>query len=135
MPWGKWLTGLDRRRFMALSIRLNLGLGNQEVHKGLLRLLLKASYADKGQAPIVPIAAGDRWRPAPMRDAWPCAGLRLDLCRRLAEIRALALACVGRFDPQAPVACSEELVRGIRGADLEIFPCLPKGQNGRRSQY
>jgi proline iminopeptidase len=31
------------------------------------------------------------------------------------------LICVGRFDPQAPAPCSEELAAGIPGSRLVIF--------------
>jgi len=121
MPWGDWLTGLDRWRFMVLGMRLNLGLGNLAVHKQLLQLLWKASYADKRQAPQVVIEADNRHRPAPVRDAWPREVLRLDYRARLGEIHAPTLICVGRSDPQAPVLRSEELAAGIQGSRLEIF--------------
>ncbi len=121
MPWGNWLTGRDRWRFIILGMRLNLGIGNLAVHKQLLRLLWKASYADKRQIPEIALAPDDHRQPAPVRDAWPRVALRLDYRDRLAEIRVPTLICVGRFDPQAPVPCSEELARGIAGARLEIF--------------
>jgi pimeloyl-ACP methyl ester carboxylesterase len=46
---------------------------------------------------------------------------RLDYRARLSEIRVPALIVAGRFDPQAPVLCSEEIARGIPGAQLIIF--------------
>ena len=121
MPWGKRLMGLDRWRFTALGMRLNLGMGNLAVHKQLLALLWKASYADKRRTPQVVIEADDRRRPAPVRDSWPRTVLRLDYRTRLGEIRAPTLICVGRFDPQAPAPCSEELAAGIPGSRLVIF--------------
>jgi len=121
MPWGNWLTGLDRWRFMFLGLRLGLGIGNLAVHKRLRGLLWKASYADKRLVPGSEIDVGDNRRPAPVRDSWPRVALRIDYGQRLGEIRAPTLVCVGRFDPQAPVPCSEELARGIPGARLAIF--------------
>ncbi len=121
MPWGRWLTGIDRWRFMWLGLRLSLGHGNLAVHKQLQHLLAKASYADSRQAPAVVIAPGDRRLPAPRRDTWPRTARTLDYRSRLGEIASPTLVCVGRHDPQAPVPCSQELVEGVRGAQLHVF--------------
>jgi pimeloyl-ACP methyl ester carboxylesterase len=123
MPWGRWLTGLDRWRFTFYGMRLNLGMGNLEVHKRLRRLLDKASYHDKRLIPITEIADGDNHRPAPVRDRWARVVMtqRLEYRERLGDIRAPTLVCVGRFDPQAPVGCSQEPAQSIPGARLEIF--------------
>jgi pimeloyl-ACP methyl ester carboxylesterase len=117
MPWGSWLTGLDRWRFTFYGMRLNLGPGNLEVHKRLRRLL------DKSLIPVTEIEDGDNRRPAPVRDRWTRVVMtyRLDYRERLGEIRAPTLICVGRFDPQTPVGCSQELAQGISRARLEIF--------------
>jgi pimeloyl-ACP methyl ester carboxylesterase len=124
MPWGNWLTGLDRFRFVYWGLRLSWGLGgNLALHKQMLQLLTHASYADKSLIPRVAIEKGDRHRPAPVRDVWPRTifAQRLDYRARLSEIRVPALIGVGRHDPQAPVGCSEELAQGIPGARLVIF--------------
>ena len=46
---------------------------------------------------------------------------RLDYVPRLAQIAAPTLIMCGRYYPQYPPACSEELARHIKGAELIIF--------------
>ncbi len=46
---------------------------------------------------------------------------RLDYQTQLGEIRMPTWVGVGRYDPQTPVACSEDLAQGIPGACLTIF--------------
>ena len=124
LPWGNWLTGRDRFRYIYWGFRLSWGLGgNLALHKRMLQLLSDASYADKSLAPRVRIDEGDRHRPAPVRDVWPRTifAQRLDYRTRLGEICVPALIGVGRHDPQAPVGCSEELAQGIPSARLVIF--------------
>jgi pimeloyl-ACP methyl ester carboxylesterase len=124
MPWGNWLTGLDRWRFAYWGFRLGWGIaGNLAIHKRLAQLLAEASYANKALVPRIQIAPGDQHRPAPVRDSWPRTVFmsRLDYRARLGEIRAPTWVGVGRYDPQAPVPCSEELARGIPGACLTVF--------------
>ena len=125
MP-GNWrITDLDFWRFTLPSLRIQLGLGTLADHKHVLRLMYQASYVDPRHAPPVPIAPGDRHRPAPVRDRWATAVRRLDYSRRLGEIRVPVLICAGRADPQTPLGCAEELARGIPGARLVVF-----GQSG-----
>ena len=124
LPWGDWLTGRDRLRYIYWGFRLSWGLGgNLALHKQMLQLLMYASYADKSLVPGVEIEKDDRHRPAPVRDVWPRTifAQRLDYRARLSEIRVPALIGVGCHDPQAPVGCSEELAQGIPGARLIIF--------------
>ena len=40
---------------------------------------------------------------------------------RLGEVEAETLVIAGRHDPESPLACSEELREGVRGARLVIF--------------
>jgi proline iminopeptidase len=124
LPWGNWLTGRNRFHYIYWGFRLSWGLGgNLALHKQMLHLLTYTSYVDKSLAPSVPIEPADRHRPAPVRDVWPRTIFthRLDYRARLSEIRVPTLIVVGRCDPQAPVLCSEEIARGIPGAQLVIF--------------
>ncbi|HTP06859.1 MAG TPA: alpha/beta hydrolase [Anaerolineae bacterium] len=124
LPWGSWLTGRDRWHYILWGFRLSWGLGgNLALHKQMLRLLTYASYIDKRLVPHVEIDSADQHRPAPVRDVWPRTifANRLDYRARLSDIRVPALIGVGRRDPQAPVGCSEEIARGIPGAQLVIF--------------
>ncbi len=124
MPWGNWLTGLDRWRFAYWGFRLGWGIaGNLAIHKRLVQLLAQTSYVNKALVPRIEIVPGDRHRPAPVRDRWPRTVFmsRLDYRTRLGEIRVPTWVGVGRYDPQTPVACSEELAQGIPGAYLTVF--------------
>jgi proline iminopeptidase len=46
---------------------------------------------------------------------------RLSYADRLGEVRASTLILAGRYDPEAPLQCSEELLQGIPDARLVIF--------------
>jgi proline iminopeptidase len=45
----------------------------------------------------------------------------VDYKARLPEIQAPTLLCVGRYDPQTPIACSQELARGIPNSKLVVL--------------
>lgn len=116
-PW--W--SANRWRVMVWGMWLMLGRGNLALHKRRDQLVVDASYVDKSRAPKFPLEEGDSDRPPPLRDRWPRIALGLDYCDRLGEIRAPTWVCVGQYDPQTPLPCSEELVRGIPDARLVIF--------------
>jgi pimeloyl-ACP methyl ester carboxylesterase len=113
----------DRRFWRAvwLGMWLGSGRGTLSQHKRMLELIWRASYHDPELVPAVRIEPADRRRPAPLRDRWPRVAQSIDYRSRLAAVRAPTLICVGRYDPQAPIACSEELAAGIPGARLVIF--------------
>jgi pimeloyl-ACP methyl ester carboxylesterase len=104
-----------------LGMWLRSGRGSLAQHKRMLQLIWHASYHDSTRAPMLAIDPDDARRPAPIRDRWLQVAQSIDYSLRLAAVRAPTLVCVGRYDPQAPVACSEELAAGIPGARLVIF--------------
>jgi pimeloyl-ACP methyl ester carboxylesterase len=108
-------------RFVVSATRISRGLGSLAEHKRLMRLIFDASYVDRRKAPLVPIDEGDERRPIPARSGWLNVARCLDYSARLNEISAPTLICVGLFDPQAPVRCSEELYRDIPEARLVVF--------------
>jgi proline iminopeptidase len=117
--WAPW----DRRFWQVMldGWRLMRGGGNLAMHKRLDQLFNETSYVDKSLVPRIPVDEGDEKRPPPTRAKWPNAIRNLDVLGRLGDVRAPTLICVGRFDPQTPVACSEELARGIPNVRLVIF--------------
>ena len=121
MPWGMKYTNIDFWRFISWGWRLSSGMGNLALHKKLLQLIWRYSYVDRNFIPKIEIASGDKHLPAPIRDRWPIVVRHLDYHRKINEIQVPTLICVGRFDPQAPVSCSEELAQNIPNAKLEIF--------------
>jgi proline iminopeptidase len=124
MPWGPWLQGMDRLRYAWWGFRLGWGLaGNLALHKRMRNLLTRASFHDQRYVQEISPEKADAHRPAPVRDVWPRTIFmgRLDYRSRLGEIHAPTLVCVGRYDPQAPLGCSQELAHEIPGAQLVIF--------------
>jgi pimeloyl-ACP methyl ester carboxylesterase len=118
-----WCWWRDREYWQALwwGFRLFIGWNNLAVHKRLNNLVEMASFVDKSLAKLEEIDTGDRHRPPPNRDDWFKTVRSVDYKERLPEVKAPTLLCVGRYDPQTPVACSQELVAGIRQARLVIF--------------
>jgi pimeloyl-ACP methyl ester carboxylesterase len=121
MPLNWWPGDPRFWRFIVTALRIRGGRGSLADHKRLLRMIDTASVRDKRKITPTRIVPGDAHRPAPVRDRWPGVVQRLDYRARLGEIRAPTLVGVGRYDPQAPPACSMELARGIPQAQLVVF--------------
>jgi len=116
----RW-TDMDFWRTSIWGLRLSYGLGNMMTHKKMLRLLLNYSYVDKSLADHVEILEDDKRHPAPVRDRWGMASMRIDYQDRLATINVPTLVCVGSQDLLLPIACSLELAESIPDAKLVIF--------------
>jgi pimeloyl-ACP methyl ester carboxylesterase len=121
LPWHWRLWEPDFWRFIYWGLQLSSGKGNLAMHKALTQLIRNVSYADRRLAPKIPISREDRSRPAPRRDSWPVRVRRIDYEPSLGKVRSPALICVGRHDPQAPPACSQELADGIPDSRLVVF--------------
>ena len=61
-----------------------------------------------GGKPLHPIWSKNLWQ-------------EVDYATRLGQVRAPTLICAGRFDPQTPLPCSEELKEGIPAARMILF--------------
>lgn len=113
---------LDYWRIILWGIRLNAGRGNLALHKKLQNLMERTSYHDETFFTPVEIDADDSEKGVPLRTIWSKnMYTRLSYADRLAEVGAPTLILAGRHDPEAPLACSEELRRGIAGANLVVF--------------
>jgi pimeloyl-ACP methyl ester carboxylesterase len=109
-------------RFVWWDRVLGRGRGNLAQHKRLLRLHLTAEYGDDGAAPATPeVLAGDRQRPAPLRDQWLASVRGLDYRAELTHLFRPVLVCVGRQDMIAPVAAARELTSLLPDASLVVF--------------
>ncbi|MCO5244501.1 MAG: alpha/beta hydrolase [Anaerolineae bacterium] len=106
---------------MWLGTRQIVGLGNLAVHKRLDNLIKTASFVDKRHVELWTVEPGDSHRPPPARAQWLKAERQVDSAQRLGEVRSPTLLMVGRYDPQTPLVCSEELAAGIRGSQLLVF--------------
>lgn len=104
-----------------LGFRQIIGLGNLEVHKRLDNLVEKASFVDQGYVEFWHIEAGDRKLPAPPRAIWLRTVRQVDYRRRLREVQSPVLLCAGRYDPQTPLPCSQELQVGMPESRLVVF--------------
>ncbi len=79
------------------------------------------SYYDTRNAQRQPISPEDWWKPKRGRTDWHRTAVHLDYMPRLKEIAAPTLILCGRYDPQYPLACSQELTAGIPAAHLTVF--------------
>jgi pimeloyl-ACP methyl ester carboxylesterase len=112
----------DYWRIILWGIRLNAGRGDLALHKRLQNLMERASYHDKAFFTPVEIDADDYEKGVPIRTIWTKnMYTRLSYADRLGEVRASTLILAGRYDPEAPLQCSEELLQGIPDASLVVF--------------
>jgi pimeloyl-ACP methyl ester carboxylesterase len=112
----------DYWRLILWGVRLNAGRGDFALHKRLQNLMERAAYHDKTLFTPVEVDADDSDKGVPIRTIWSknmYAGL--SYADRLAEVRAPTLILAGRYDPEAPLPCSEELLQGIPDAGLVVF--------------
>jgi proline iminopeptidase len=113
---------LDYWLIILWGIRLNSGRGDLALHKKLQNLMERASYHDKAFFTPLEIDTDDSDKGVPIRTIWTKnLYSRLSYADRLKEVRAPTLIVAGRYDPEAPLPCSEELSKGIPGSSLVIF--------------
>jgi pimeloyl-ACP methyl ester carboxylesterase len=112
----------DYWRIIFWGIQLNAGRGDLSLHKRLQNLMERAAYHDKTFFRPVEIDADDHEKGVPIRTIWSKnMYTRLSYADRLGEVQAPTLILAGRYDPEAPLQSSEELLRGIPDARLFIF--------------
>jgi pimeloyl-ACP methyl ester carboxylesterase len=112
----------DYWRIVLWGIRLNAGRGNLALHKRLQNLMERASYHDRALFKPVEIEEDDGEKGVPVRTIWTKnMYTRLSYADRLGDVQAPTLILAGRHDPEAPLACSEELWQGIPDASLVLF--------------
>lgn len=78
----------------------------------------RESFYDQSYARPRTVTLGDWIRPREGRTDWHRVASRLDYAPRLGEVSVPALILCGRYDPQCPPACSQELAAGIPQAEL-----------------
>ena len=112
----------DFWRVVLWGMRLNGGRGSLALHKKLQNLMSEASHYDKSYFTPLEIDGEDSRQGVPIRTIWAKNMYRrLSFADRLGEVRVPTLIVVGRHDPQAPLACSEELATGIADSNLVVF--------------
>ena len=82
----------------------------------------RVSYYDKAYFTPVEIDADDYKKGVPIRTIWSKNMYgRLSYAGKLGEVQAQTLILAGRYVPEAPLPCSEELWQGIPDAKLVTF--------------
>jgi proline iminopeptidase len=118
--WKPWKDG-EWWQSIWLGTRQMIGIGNLAVHKQLDNLVERASFVDQQHVELWTIEPDDQHLPPPPRARWMQSVRQVDYRHRLADVQAPTLLCVGRYDPQTPLPCSQELAAGISGARLVVF--------------
>jgi proline iminopeptidase len=113
---------LDYWRLIFWGVRITAGRADLATHKKLQNLMEGASFADKSLFKPVEITPDDRTEGVPVRMIWSKNMYRkLSYVEMLGSVKVPTLVAVGRYDPEAPLPCSEELASGISDARLVIF--------------
>lgn len=108
-------------QLMYWGLRLQNGRGNLEMHKRLMHLMLEASYVDKSFVPPLEIDEDDKDKPTPVRFKWSKTLWNINYAEVLDQVKASTLITAGRYDPQTPIECAQELELGIPENIMVIF--------------
>lgn len=122
MPGSAWTW--DQKEYWQLmywGIRLQNGRGDLAMHKRLMHLMREASYVDKSFVPPLEIDVDDKGKLTPVRFKWSKALWNINYAERLDQVKASTLITAGRYDPQTPIECAQELAKGIPDNSLVIF--------------
>lgn len=112
----------DFWRIVLWGIQVNAGRATLARHKQLQNLMERTSFYKKDLFDAVEIKPDDYHQGIPIRMIWNRNMYqRLSYADKLAMVAAPTLILVGRHDPEAPVACSEELQISIPDARMIIF--------------
>lgn len=124
MPKSAWkISQLEYWRFVFLGLRVKLGWGNLALHKQLVNSMTRASFYDQDQFIPLDIDADDYSKGIPVREIlWGQNMYRnLSYADELDHIHAPTLIMAGKFDPEAPLPCAQELTAGISNSELIVF--------------
>lgn len=108
-------------QLMYWGLRLQNGRGNLEMHKRLMHLMREASFVDKSLVPSLEIDDGDKDKLTPVRFKWSKALWKINYAERLDQVKVSTLITAGRFDPQTPMECAQELNDGIPSNIMVVF--------------
>jgi proline iminopeptidase len=112
----------DYWRVILWGMRINSGRGDLALHKQLYNLMQGASFHDPSFFAPLEIDEDDKYQGVPIRMIWSRNMYSsLSYADRLGDVRAPTLVIAGRHDPQASMACSEELTEGIPDSRLVVF--------------
>lgn len=122
MPGSAWTwKQKEYWQLMYWGIRLQNGRGNLAMHKRLMHLMREASFVDKSLVPPLNIDEDDKDFPTPVRFRWSQALWHINYAEELEQVKAPTLITAGRYDPQTPMECAQELSAGIPLNKLQVF--------------
>jgi len=102
--------------------RISNGRASLALHKKLQNIMEGTLYHDRSFFKPLVVEKDDYRKGVPIRMIWNKNMWRkLDYRDRLDDVKAATLVLVGRYDPEAPVDCAQELHEGISQSDLIIF--------------
>ena len=81
----------------------------------------EASYVDKSFVPPLQIDVDDKDKLTPVRFKWSKALWNINYADKLDQVKASTLITAGRYDPQTPIECAQELANGIPNNRLVTF--------------
>ncbi len=111
------------RAFPAVAFlgTVHLALGRLGSERALNNVVERHSFVDRTYCLPTAVHLSDWVRPRQGRADWHRIARTLDYGPRLGELAAPTLVVCGRYDPQFPLSCSQELAQGIPTARLEVF--------------
>lgn len=116
------ITDANYWRVIFWGMQVNGGRASLETHKKLQNLMQEHAFFDPAFYTPLEIQPDDAEQGVPIRMIWSknmYSGL--SYADRLGEVRAETLVIAGRHDPEAGMACADELVQGIGDALMVIF--------------
>ena len=124
MPKSVWkMTEIGYWQFIFLGLKVKSGFGTLADHKQLQNIMSQESFYDKSLFTGLSIQPNDKRQGIPIREKVWGGNLfnQLDYSDRLASVNAPTLIIAGKYDPEAPLVCSEELHEGIQASELVVF--------------
>lgn len=124
MPGSAWkIWEKEYWQFIWLGLRVKSGFANLAAHKELYNVMSRESFHNQDLFAPLPIHPDDRDQGIPIREiVWGknMTG-ELNYADQLASVQVPTFIIVGRYDPQAPLPCSEELHEQIPNSEMVIF--------------
>ena len=116
--WNRSHPAFWRFGMAAMLLTLTRRLAAQKM---MLNVVTRASFVNHSCTQRRPVRPRDWLRSAEPRIWWANVARHLDYRPHLADVAVPSLILAGRYDPQTPVACAQELAHGLPHARLHVF--------------
>lgn len=123
LPGSVWKpTDIEYWQLIFWGLRLTYGRENLALHKRYYNMMSRVRDVEQDYFIPLSIDEDDQQQGVPIRSIWSKNFWRkVDYSKKLNQIKIPTFIGVGRYDPETPLACSEELVMNISEAQLVIF--------------